>query len=76
MDARVFKTLRRLNDWTQHEAADKLGVSRALLAMVETDKAPISSRLERKINDAFGTDRIDLVKKSIDLFEGKRGFKE
>ncbi|WP_167360085.1 helix-turn-helix transcriptional regulator [Halobacillus dabanensis] len=67
MDSKLFKTLRQLNQLTQLQAADRLKVSRALLALVETDKTPISRALERKVNEEFGLEQIEHVKKTMDL---------
>ncbi|MCM3732362.1 XRE family transcriptional regulator [Fictibacillus nanhaiensis] len=70
MNAKLVKMLRRLNSLSQHEAADKLGVSRALIALVETEKAPVSRSLELKIKDTFGLRQIEHVKATMRVFHG------
>jgi len=37
-----LKKIRRENDWTQQEFADKLGVSRSYIATIETGRQDIS----------------------------------
>jgi DNA-binding XRE family transcriptional regulator len=70
MEAKIFKTIRQLNALTQSEAAKRLGVSRSILAMVETEKVPISRKLECKIVDCFGFEQLEQVKKAMDIFGG------
>jgi DNA-binding XRE family transcriptional regulator len=69
MNAKLVKMLRKLNSLSQHEAADRLGVSRALIAMVETEKTPVSRVLELKINDTFGFRQIEHVRETMKVFD-------
>jgi DNA-binding XRE family transcriptional regulator len=71
MNAKLLKMLRKLNSLSQHEAANRLQVSRALIAIVETEKAPVSRSLELKIKDTFGHKQIEHVRKTMAIFEGE-----
>jgi transcriptional regulator with XRE-family HTH domain len=48
MDAFEFRTARKKRQWTQHEAAKRLGVSQSYVALMERGKRPFSSHLGRK----------------------------
>jgi transcriptional regulator with XRE-family HTH domain len=70
MNAKLLKMLRQLNDISQYELADKLGCSRGLIALTETERQPISRKLERRITETFGTEQIDRVRQAMRVFEG------
>jgi transcriptional regulator with XRE-family HTH domain len=44
-----IKTCRKKREMTQHELAEKLGVSRSYISQIETDRRGISVRTAKKI---------------------------
>lgn len=70
MDAKVFVALRKLNGLSQVEAAKLLGVSRALIAIIETERQPISYRLEQRIKEVFGIQQISVVQLTLQAISG------
>jgi transcriptional regulator with XRE-family HTH domain len=53
MDGTELKHARLASTWTQHEAAQKLGVTQAYLSMVERGTRPVSSELASRAMDVF-----------------------
>lgn len=72
MDAKVFVALRKLNGLSQFEVAEMLGVSRALIAIIETERQPISRNLERRIKQVFGIQQISVVQLTLQAINGGR----
>lgn len=70
MDAKVFVALRKLNGLSQVEAAKLLGVSRALIAIIETERQPISHRLKQRIEEVFGIQQISVVQLTLQAING------
>ncbi|MEK4200919.1 helix-turn-helix transcriptional regulator [Cytobacillus sp. FSL K6-0265] len=65
MDAKVFTALRKLNGLSQIEVAELLGVSRALIAIIETERQPISHRLEQRVKEVFGVQQISVIQLTL-----------
>ncbi|MCM3572522.1 helix-turn-helix domain-containing protein [Mesobacillus subterraneus] len=70
MEAKVLIALRKMHGLTQHEIASILGVSRALIAIVETERQPISRNLARKVIETFGEHQIAVVQIALKAIEG------
>jgi transcriptional regulator with XRE-family HTH domain len=70
MNSRLVRMLRQINDISQYELADRLGCSRGLIARIETDRLPVSRRLEHRINDNFGASHVDKVRQAMRMFDG------
>jgi transcriptional regulator with XRE-family HTH domain len=49
-----LKTARTSAGLTQHQAADRLGVSQAYLALLERGRRPVTTRLKSRIVDLYG----------------------
>ncbi|WP_375373420.1 helix-turn-helix transcriptional regulator [Cytobacillus oceanisediminis] len=73
MGAKVFIALRKMNGLTQFEMAELLGVSRALIAIIETNRQPISRNLERKVIDVFGIHQISVIQLALQAIDGGSG---
>ena len=69
MTVATIKALRKLNGLNQHEFAEVVGVSRALIAIVETNKH--SFMLERKIKETFGESQVAVVQLTMKAIEVK-----
>ena len=67
MNRKLFATVRRLNQLNQYQFADKLGISRGLVAGIEVGNRRIMPRVEKRIYSEFGADYIEQV---TELAEG------
>lgn len=70
METKVFTAIRKMNGLTQTEYAELLGVSRALIAIVETERQPVSRNLARKVIETFGEHQIAVVQIALKAIEG------
>jgi transcriptional regulator with XRE-family HTH domain len=53
MDGSLLKDARLRSSWTQHDAAQRLGVTQAYLSMVERGTRPVSNELASKAMEVF-----------------------
>lgn len=70
MNAKLIIMLRKMAGISQHEFANRIGYSRSMIARIETNRIPVSRKLERKIIEEFGTRKLDKVRRAIRIFEG------
>ena len=61
MNRKLFATVRRLNQLNQYQFAEKLGISRGLVAGIEVGNRRIMPRLENRIYSEFGAAYIEQV---------------
>jgi transcriptional regulator with XRE-family HTH domain len=61
MDAKLIKTIRKVNGLNQYEMADRIGVSRSVLSKIEIDAYPISPKVKAKVTEEFG-EQLELIK--------------
>jgi transcriptional regulator with XRE-family HTH domain len=71
MDARLLVALRRFHNLTQNDVAKLLGVSRTMIAMIEIGDRQISRRLELRIINLFGEERVAHVRLTLQMFGGE-----
>lgn len=62
MDCKLFIAIRKLNGLNQYGMADKLGISRSLVAKIEIGERRIEAGLAAKVKEAFGEDYVEKVK--------------
>jgi len=67
MNRKLFATIRRLNRLNQYQFAERLGISRGLVAGIEVGNRRIMPRVEKRIYSEFGADYIEQV---TELAEG------
>ena len=67
MNRKLFSTIRRLNRLNQYQFAERLGISRGLVAGIEVGNRRIMPRVEKRIYSEFGADYIEQV---TELAEG------
>ncbi|WP_161493908.1 helix-turn-helix domain-containing protein [Virgibacillus necropolis] len=65
MDVKLFVTIRKLSGSNQYQYAGKLGISRSLVAKIETGERAITTDISAKVREEFGADYIEQVAKLV-----------
>ncbi|HEX7055855.1 MAG TPA: helix-turn-helix transcriptional regulator [Bacilli bacterium] len=62
--ARRIRAYRKLKGYTQHELADRLGVSIAILGSIERGTRRADPKMIQSISEALGIDKDELISSS------------
>lgn len=65
MSAELFKRVRQINGLSQESMATRLGISRSVVAKIETNIYPIRDHVKSKLYAEFGEEHIEAVRKLI-----------
>jgi transcriptional regulator with XRE-family HTH domain len=71
IDGAAIKSIRTITQQRQHEMAAQLGVSRSLIAMIETGKRKVPTELEEKIRTTFAQQLDKLVERVTFCIDGR-----
>lgn len=61
MERQLFVNIRRLSGLNQYEMADKLGVSRSLVAKMEIGNRSVDPKIVTKVNQIYGAEYVTQV---------------
>jgi putative transcriptional regulator len=59
MESKVFKFIRQSQGLSQQEMADRLGISKTLVCLIERNKKNISDKVNKRFRDFFGVEYIE-----------------
>jgi putative transcriptional regulator len=59
MDARVFRFIRQSKELTQKQLSEMLGISEAMVCMIERNKKGISDKVNSKFREQFGNEYVE-----------------
>jgi putative transcriptional regulator len=59
MSSELFRFIRQSKGLSQQEMADKLGVSKPLICLIENNKKNISDRVRGRLRETFGGEYVE-----------------
>ncbi|MFD0827094.1 helix-turn-helix domain-containing protein [Neobacillus sp. M.A.Huq-85] len=59
MSPKVFRFIRQSQGLTQKQLSEMLGISEAMVCMIERNKKNISARVNKKFRETFGNEYVE-----------------